>query len=101
MTGTTDMIGTEIIMDGTSVTTGITPLVITNDGKITVDMTTNPVKGTTTKRTLIKNAISRKAASHENRRKVHQAANRIKAPRLPQAPHRVLETTLNPAIPRK
>ena len=83
MTGTKDMIGTGITMDGTSSTIGIIPPGITNDEKITVDTTTNPVKGNAAKRTLIKNAISRKVVIHENWRKVHQADNRIKAPLLP------------------
>ena len=101
MTGTSDMIGTEITMDDTSITTGISPSGITNDGKITGDMTTNPVKGTATKRTLIKNGISKKGATHVNRKKAPQAANRTKAPRLPQVLHRVQETMPNPAIPGK
>ena len=101
MTGTKDMIGTGITMDGTSITTGITPPGITNDGKITGDMTTNPVKGTAIKRTLIKNGISKKAATHVNRKKAPQAANRTKTPRLPQVLPRVQQTMPNPAIPGK
>jgi hypothetical protein len=101
MTGTRDMTSTEITMDGTSITTGITPPGITNDGKITGCMTTNPSKGTATKRTLIKNGISKTGATHVNRKKAPQAANQTRAPRLPQVLHRVQETMPNPATPGK
>ena len=49
MTGTTDMIDVGIIMDGTRDTSRINPLVTTNDGKITVDMMTNPSRVPTQK----------------------------------------------------
>jgi hypothetical protein len=99
--GMTDMIGTGSIMDGTKDTTGITPPVTTNDGKTTVDMTTSPGKGTETKRLLIRNDISRKGVTHGNRRKAPQAANRIKAPQLPQVLHQVQEITPNLATPER
>ena len=98
MTGTKDMIGTETTMDGTSITTGITPPGIANNGKSTGDMTTNPVKDTAIRRTLIKNGISKKAATHGNQNKAPQAANRPKTPPLPQVLPRVQQIMPNPAI---
>ena len=47
-TGMTDMINTGIIIDGTRNTIGITPPVTTHEGRITVSMTTSPVKVTDT-----------------------------------------------------
>ena len=97
LTGMRDMIGTGIIMDGMKDTIGTNPPVTTNDGKPTADMMTSPVKSIGTKR----NAISRKGVTYGNRRRAPQAANRIKAPPLPQVLHRGQETTPNPALPGK
>ena len=76
-TGMTDMIETGIIMDGTRNTTRITPPVTTHEGRITVSMTTSPVKGTDTKRTSTRNVIStKKGATHGNQKRAPQAPKR-------------------------
>ena len=84
MTGMTDRIDTGTIMDGTRDTTGITPLVTTNDGTTMASMTTSPVKVTETKRISTRNVISTKrGVIHGNRKRALQATNRTKTKHLP------------------
>ena len=93
-TGMTDMIDTRIITDGTRDTTGITPPITTHEGKITVSMTTSPVKVTDPKR-----ISTKRGATHGNQKRELQAPNQTRAKYFLQDNNRGQEQTPNPATP--
>ena len=101
-TSMTDMIDTEIIMDGTRDTTGITPRVTTHEARITVNMMTSLVKVTDTKRISTRIVIStKKRATQRSQKRVLQAPNPTRAKYSLQHTNRGQETKVESSNTRK